>query len=253
MTDGSTGRWFPPDIAAGSAKYLLFCFPHGGGGANTFRQWKAELAPCIEVVPVQLPGRECRFAEPFLTSAATVIAAILEPLSTFARQPLALFGHSMGALLAYEAAVALADRGLPPAHLFASGHNPPHRHSPELPMRGLTDQEFAELLAGFGGMPAELLDDPAMMTFLMPRLRADFEISDSYQHPPRPPIPVPITVLAGRDDPDLDIGELGRWGELTTEGVEVHVFDGGHFYHVGPNELRIHTIIATALKGAGAR
>ena len=251
MAGGATGGWFPPGLGASSAEYLLFCFPHGGGGASQFRQWKAELAPRIEVVPVQMPGRESRFTEPLMTSAAAVVAAIVEPLSIYAREPFALFGHSMGALLAYETAVALTDRGLAPAHLFASGHHPPHLPSMAPALHGSADQEFAERLAEFGGIPAELFDDPGMMDCLMPRFRADFELCETYRHSPRSPIPVPITVLAGREDPAVDVSELGRWGELTTEGVDVHILDGGHFCHEGPSEVGVRALVARSLKGTG--
>lgn len=253
MTEGATGGWFPSDIGTGSAEYLLFCFPHGGGGASAFRHWKAELSPRIEVVPVQLPGRESRFTEPLLTSAEAVVTALLKPLSAHAREPFALFGHSMGALLAYEAAVALTEQGLPPARLFASGHHPPHLPNATPALRGATDQEFAERLADFGGTPAELLDNPVMMDCLMPRFRADFEICETYRHSQRSPIPVPITVFAGREDPAVDVSELGRWGELTTEGAEVHILDGGHFCHVGPNEAGVREILAESLEGTSQR
>ncbi|WP_206797401.1 thioesterase II family protein [Amycolatopsis sp. MtRt-6] len=251
MAGGPSGGWFPADVGAGSAGCMLFCFPHGGGGAEQFRRWKADMPPHIELVPVLMPGRESRFAEPLLTSVAAVVAAIVEPLTACARRPFALFGHSMGALLAYETAAALADRGLPPSHLIVSGHHPPHLPSRAPVLHDSADQEFAERLAEMGGMPADLLRNPEMMDFLLPRFRADFEICETYRYAPRPPIPVPVTVLAGREDPAVDVSELGRWGELTTEGADVHVLDGGHFWNTGPQEAGVRALVVSSLEGAG--
>ncbi|WP_305787980.1 thioesterase II family protein [Symbioplanes lichenis] len=253
MTDEATGGWFSGDPDTGTTGPRLFCFPHGGGGAGAFRRWKAELAPSIEVVPVHLPGRESRFAEPLLTSVAAVVTALVGPLSARVRGPFALFGHSMGALLAYETAAALTDRGLPPAHLFASGHHPPHLPPATPAMHGLPDAELVARLAEFGGTPPELLGDPALMELLLPRLRADFEICETYRYAARPPLPVPITVFAGRDDPSVDVGELGRWGDLTTEGAEVHILDGGHFGFAGPDGNGVLPMVAHAWRGISRR
>jgi len=237
--------WFArPDPSAG---HRLFCLPHGGGGASVYRTWRQLLAPAIDVVPAQLPGRETRSAEPPMTSADALVAAMIDPLLAGTPESFAIFGHSMGALLAYELAAAAVARGRPPFRLFVSGHHPPHLPSPTRELHGLADDDFIAALISFGGIPEELVEDLDMVAYLLPIFRADFAVCESYRHPRRRPLPVPVTVLAGRADPAVDVAQLPRWAELTTEETTVHLFEGGHFYHLGEESDAVRKTIVTDL------
>ena len=230
-----------------SAEHRLFCLPHGGGGASVYRTWRQQLAPAINVMPAQLPGRETRYTEPALTSADALVAAMIDPLLAGTPASFALFGHSMGALLAYEVAAAAIARGRPPVRLFVSGYHPPHLPSPARRLQGLPDDDFITALISYGGIPEELLEDPDMVAYLLPIFRADFAVCESYRHPHRRPLPVPVTVLAGRDDPAVDVAQLPRWAELTTEETTVRLFEGGHFYHLGEESDAVLKTIVTDL------
>ncbi|MEU4554384.1 surfactin synthase thioesterase subunit [Micromonospora violae] len=237
--------WFPrPDP---SAEHRLFCLPHGGGSASVYRTWRRDLAPVIDVVPAQLPGRETRYAEPAMTSADALVTAMIDPLLAGTPASFALFGHSMGALLAYEVAAATVARGRPPVRLFVSGHHPPHLPSPTRELHGLADEDFIAALLSYGGIPEELLEDPDMVAYLLPIFRADFAVCESYRHPRRRPLPVPVTVLAGRADPAVDVAQLPRWAELTTAETTVRLFEGGHFYHLGEESDAVLKTIVTDL------
>jgi medium-chain acyl-[acyl-carrier-protein] hydrolase len=240
--------WFarPSDLA----EHRLFCFPPGGGGASVYRTWQRRVPPSVAVVPAHLPGRETRYAEPAMTSVHDLVAAMIDPLLASTPAPFALFGHSMGALLAYEVAAAAVTRGRPPVRLFVSGHHPPHLASPTGELHGLGDEEFIASLTSFGGIPQELLEDRDLVACLLPIFRADFAVCESYRHRYRQPLPVPITVLAGRDDNAVDVAQLPRWAELTTEQTTVRLFEGGHFFHLGEEADAVLKTIVMDLQAA---
>jgi surfactin synthase thioesterase subunit len=159
---------------------------------------------------------------------AELVADLAPRLSEAANGPFALFGHSMGALLAYELAHALDQ---PPVHLFVSGQQAPHRPAPAGPaVHTLADEDLVEHVAELSGTPREVLAHPGMLDYLLPILRADFGVCETYEHTPRPPLTVPITALGGVDDEILAGGGLAAWGELTTSDTVVRHFAGGHFY-----------------------
>jgi surfactin synthase thioesterase subunit len=224
--------WFPYRSAETGAEIRLFCLPPAAGVASGYRPWLARLAPRIEVVPVQLPGRESRFAEDPVTSAAELVdrlVAAIDP-EIAAGQRFALFGHSMGALLAYDLACAL---GRPPAHLIVSAHVPAHLLALK-PRRTdvarMSDPQLRDYLARNGGLDGELLGNAELLEILLPLLRADLTVCESYRWTPRPRLAVPITALGGADDPNAPARLLGQWSELTTGGFRCALLPGGHHY-----------------------
>ncbi|MEU4895147.1 amino acid adenylation domain-containing protein [Streptomyces sp. NPDC044780] len=224
-------RWFGTAEPSGGRASLLFCLPHAGGGASAYRDWRA-LAPAdVEVVPVHLPGRETRLMEPARRDARELAEELADVLPAFADRPFGLFGHSMGALLAFELSHALTARGHRPRALFVSGLDAPHRRAlPARPAHTLDDEALRSALRGLDGTPPDVLDSPELLQTLLPVLRADAAVTETYTCPPRPPLTVPVTVCTGRDDPTLDPERTAAWAELSSAPVVFETFPGGHFY-----------------------
>lgn len=236
MTRPVDSLWFPPCRAEATAPpaldagaIRLFCLPHAGAGASAYRDWPLVLAPGIEVVLVQLPGRESRYGEPARRSVQDLVAELTEPLADRAGESFALFGHSMGALLGYELAHALSALGKPPRHLFVSGQDAPHLPPARPPTHNLPDDELVASITELEGTSAEVLAQPELMQLLLPVFRADLAVCETYT-PHWGPLRVPITALGGRRDPGVSPGRLRAWGSLTSAGFDLAVFDGGHFY-----------------------
>jgi surfactin synthase thioesterase subunit len=227
-----------------SGPVRLFCLPHAGAGASAYRDWPARLAPDVEVVPVRLPGRETRRREPLARSVAELVADVAPQVT--AGGPFALFGHSMGALVAYELTHTLCAQGRTPVHLFVSGQQAAHLRAPGDDVHTLTDDDLADHVAELSGTPREVLDHPGMLDYLLPILRADFAVCETYEHLPRPPLDVPLTALGGTDDEVLAGDGLTPWRELTTAATTVRQFAGGHFYlhdHLDDVIATVHTAL----------
>ncbi len=246
-------RWFPPSAATGTETVQLVCLPHAGAAASAYLEWTPLRDKGIEVVPVQLAGRGARFPEPASSSATEIVGQLADPLLDRVDRPFALFGHSMGALLAYELAHALADRGRPPAHLFVSGYVPPHLppHSGDLVVHALPDDELVEHVTSLAGTDAEVLGHPELLAVLLPVLRADFAVCETYRPVERPPLRVPVTALGGVDDPDLGEGVLEGWAVVTEAAFTAKSFPGGHFY-LQERVRDVLDVIARTLTGPAA-
>ncbi len=212
-----------------TARLRLFCFPYAGGGATTYRPWVDEMPPEIEVCPVQLPGREQRMREKPFTRVAPLVEALAAGLAPLLDDlPFAFFGHSMGAIIAFELAHRLHRQ--PPAQLLVSA-----RRAPQLPPRDtstydLPPAEFRAKLLRMEGTPREVLDHQELMELLEPLLRADFELNDT--HPPtgHPPLDVPITAFGGVRDGEVERRQLQAWREVTSGRFRLRMLAGGHFY-----------------------
>lgn len=210
----------------------LFCFSYAGGGAAVYRPFAIALPASIELLAVQLPGRENRLREPALTSVQGIVDALLPHLASQLDRPFAFFGHSMGGLIAFEVARALADRGLPgPARLVASARRAPHLTESDPPLHALPDDAFiAELDRRYGGIPAEILQHRDLLDLLLPAMRADMTAIETYRHQPGPLLDCPITVYGGTGDARARHEVLAPWQEHSQSPVQVQQFRGGHFY-----------------------
>ncbi|WP_436735797.1 thioesterase II family protein [Streptomyces sp. BBFR102] len=218
------------------AAHRLLVFPHAGGGPSFYRGWSGAADAGIEVSFVQYAGREQRIGESPVPDARAVAAEVSDALrATVTRgdsRPLALFGHSMGAIIAYETALALTDVEL--SALFVSSRRAPATVTPPtrpVPLR--TDDEILSHLRGLGGTPMSLFDDRAIRELYLPVLRADFHLVDTYI-PGRDSyaLPLPVTAMWGTKDPSADAALMTPWHETTTDRFCRHLFDGGHFYLV---------------------
>jgi medium-chain acyl-[acyl-carrier-protein] hydrolase len=214
------------------ARARLFCFPYAGVGGSIFRQWPAGLPDELDVCTVQLPGRANRLYEPAIPSIPTLVDALLSAMISHLDVPFALFGHSMGAVLAFEVARGLAFAGLPPpSHLIVSGRRPPHMPDVAPPLRHLPDPEFvAEINRRYGGIPSEILDSQEVLALLLPCLRADITALETHRPAQSLPLRCPISAFGGADDPMTPRAHLEGWRSETTGVFEVCVFPGSHFY-----------------------
>lgn len=213
-----------------SASLRLFCFPYAGGAAAIFRSWQAEL-PEVEVCPVQLPGRGRRLKEPAYTNVHTLVQELAQGLFPFLGKPFAFFGHSMGASISFELARYLRrEHNLMPRHLFLSGRRAPHIPAEHAPIYNLPEPEFITGLRDLKGTPHEALEQPDLMELLLPLLRADFELSETYTYLNGPLLDCPMSIYGGEEDDDVPREHLEAWGQLTTGSVSVKMFPGDHFF-----------------------
>ncbi|MFI6149163.1 thioesterase II family protein [Streptomyces sp. NPDC051109] len=252
--DGS--RWLkrltvPGAPAPQPARARIVCLPHAGGGASTYQGWARHLPAAVELLAVQYPGRQDRLAEPCSETMEESAGAAAAALAALPVLPTVVFGHSMGALVAYETVLRLG-RTAPhaaPVHLFVSGTAAPHRDRENLP--ALDDDSLVAYTRRQGGAEPEVYEIPELRELLLPSLRADFRLLTDYL-PVREPARtgVPVTAFGGDRDTGCPPGELATWGELTTAGFGTRVFPGGHFYLQGREEQLV-ALVAGAL-GAGA-
>lgn len=225
-------RWIAGKPGNVDADVRLFCFGHAGSGGALFRSWKARLLPQIEVCPVVLPGRENRIGEEPYTRIDPLIEPLFSALLPLTGKPFALFGHSVGAVIAFEVARRFAASYAPaPLCLFVSA-----RRAPRLPARrqaffGLPDQEFLAAVSRMNGMRPELLEYPEVLHLFLPSLRADFEMNDTYTFVPGPRLSCPVIALVGDNDVEVHPGEMSAWAEVTDGQFLLRVFPGDHFYH----------------------
>jgi len=210
--------------------HRLICFPHAGAGAAAYADWAGLLPPEIELVAVQLPGRQNRIVEEPFTDAGPLINVLTHALRPVLDGPFAFFGHSGGAALAYEVAKALRARGRHgPEQLFLSARPAPDvtgiRQLHDLP----ADQFRAEVIA-LGGIEPEIAEDDDVMASLLPLLRTDFGLWERHQATPVAPLDCPITVLCGASDPRAPLAAVDRWRAYTTAEFSMQIYPGGHFY-----------------------
>lgn len=233
-----------------SARLRLFCFPYAGGGAPAFRGWGARLPDLVEVCAVQPPGRGSRIREEAFTRVGPLLDALEPALADYLDRPFAFFGHSMGAIVSYELAQRLRETGKTgPRHLFVSGRRAPHVPDPDPPTYDLPEPEFVEELRRLNGTPTEVLAHPELMELMLPLLRRDFELSQTYDPPPRPPVACPITAFGGAADRVAGREGLEAWREHTSAPFVARVLPGDHFF-LHTSEAALLQIIARDLEAA---
>lgn len=207
----------------------LLCFPHAGGSASYFFPVSRAMAPAVEVLAVQYPGRQERRAEECIEDIGELADRIAEAARPWTGRPLALFGHSMGATVAFEVALRLERDGIVPASLFASGRHAPSLYRPENVHRR-PDAGLLEELRELSGTGAELLADQEFIRLILPPLRSDYRAVESYRYQPGARLACPVDALVGEDDPKAGVDEVRAWREHTNGPFALHLFSGGHFY-----------------------
>ncbi len=206
----------------------LFCFPHAGGGASGYRSFSLDR---WSACPVRLPGRESRHAEAPFARMGPLVEALASAIEQWTAEPFAFFGHSMGAVVAFELARLLRNRGLPqPALLIASAARAPQFRRHHVPPPAPTEERLLEELRRLDGIPAEVLDDPAALRAILPALLADTALYRQYVYSEGAQLPFPIHAWGGDSDPNITREHLEAWKEQTTSAYAMRVFPGGHFY-----------------------
>jgi medium-chain acyl-[acyl-carrier-protein] hydrolase len=210
----------------------LFCFPSAGGGVAQLYSWFQGLPSSVELCPIQLPGREERRQEPPFRRMDVLVADVADALEAALKTPYSLFGHSLGALVAFELARELRRRRLPlPARLFVSARVAPQLPPRFSPIHQLPDTEFIERLASrYGPIPAAVLAEPELMSMFLPVLRSDMEILETYSYTAEPPLDLDISVFGGESDAGVDKDGLSSWAEQTSTPLAIRMFPGDHFF-----------------------
>jgi medium-chain acyl-[acyl-carrier-protein] hydrolase len=249
VTNKSSNKWFLFPRPNPEAALRLFCFHYAGGNAQVFRDWSGYLPPSVEIGAIQLPGRGQRFGEPHITRLAPLSRIVAEELLPYLDKPFVFFGHSLGALLCFETARSLRRENLCwPAHLFVSATEAPHRRSPDELLSGLPKSELVKKLREFNGTPMELLQDDGFLELMLPTIRADFELFDTYEYHPEPPLECPMTIYGGLEDQEVEAGRLAAWSEMTVGACEIRMFPGDHFYINSLRSIFLQTFASDLLR-----
>lgn len=231
---GGRDGWLRRYPAGAAPRLRLVCFPHAGGAASAYSQWPARLPANVELITVQYPGRQDRFCEPFVESMDEMVALVVAALGPELDLPVALFGHSMGSAIAFEVACRLP---VAPLALFASGRAALHLVKPSTHGTGSDAALLAEVRRLDPGNAA-VYDDVELRELVLPAVRADYRLIESYRPTPGARVAVPIVVYTGDADPSCPVPDVRAWSALTTASCQVRVFAGGHFFLV-PREAEL--------------
>lgn len=233
----------------GDAAVRLVCLPHAGGSASFYRPWSTLLDEHIELHAVQYAGREDRLRDPFVRDMDRLVGQLVVELSSWTGRPYALFGHSMGGAVAYEVALRLRGLGAPPpVRLFISGRQPPiHHHGGGVHL--LDDSGLAAELARLSPANATLLAEPELLALVLPAIRNDYHLIETYRPTDASPLSCPVIVLVGDGDRELTARQAQDWATCTDAPPRVHTFPGDHFYLLGARRAVVD-LIADELRPA---
>jgi medium-chain acyl-[acyl-carrier-protein] hydrolase len=224
-------HWLAGHRPSPDASVRLLCFAGAGGSASSFWAWPAALPASIDVCGVQLPGRQARLHEPAITDLDALVHAIDTALEPIADVPVALFGHSFGALLAYELARRMRARGCAIEHLFVAALHPPDQAAPPPLLHILPDDDLVAMLMELNGTPAELLAHPELIELAIPAIRADLTLGETYRYRPDDgPLDVPISAFGGDADPRAQPSDMTGWARHTRGPFRFQAFSGDHFF-----------------------
>ncbi|WP_372366096.1 thioesterase II family protein [Candidatus Uabimicrobium sp. HlEnr_7] len=210
------------------ATLRLFCFPYAGGSATVFRKWSESLPENVEVCAIQLPGRGSRLRESLHTNMNELVSDLKTAITDIIDEmPFAFLGHSMGALVAFELSHILESS---PSHLFVSGHRAPQLPTRFSPIFNLSEEQFLSEIKSLGGMQPQILENRELMNLLLPSLRGDFEVCDTYVYNQKTRLDFSITAMAGINDPRANKEETEQWQEQTNDSFAFHMLPGDHFF-----------------------
>jgi medium-chain acyl-[acyl-carrier-protein] hydrolase len=242
-TTSTASQWFFCPKPKPQIPLRMFCFPYAGGGVNIFRAWPTALESLAEVHIVQLPGRDGRLREAPVTQLAHLVTKIADEMLAYLDKPFVFFGHSMGAILSFEVARRLRrERGVEPLQMFVSGRPAPQVARREPVTYDLPEPEFVEELLKLNGTPREVLENVELRQLVLPILRADFAVCQTFEYLSEPPLNCPITAYGGLQD-SVSHEDLSQWREQTTARFKMSMFPGDHFFlnTAQPSLLRLIT------------
>ncbi|MGH3914536.1 MAG: thioesterase II family protein [Pseudonocardiaceae bacterium] len=223
------GRWLRCFNPMPSAPRRLICLPHAGASASYYFALAKALCRSVDVVVIQYPGRQDRYSEPCRESIAELAEEITTVVRPLADRPLAFFGHSMGAVLAFEVARPLEAEGIVLTGLFASGRRAPSMHRDErIHLRD--DEGLIAEVRTLSGTDAQLFEDEEIMRMVLPAIRSDYKAVETYRYQPGPDLSCPIFALIGTDDSKVTVDEARAWARHTRGEFRLSTFSGGHFY-----------------------
>ena len=227
----SVSNWLVPISGDTRPLARLICFPYACGSASIYRGWKTCFPQTIEVIAIQPPGRETRFAEPLISDFQEYVRQASDAILTLDSLPTVIFGHSLGAAVAFEVCHALEAKGFRPRVLIVSG-----RPSPQFPLTrkriaGLPDDEFVRGLDEFNGTPKEILQNQDLVDLFLPLWKADFKMAEDYvDHATIRPVNASILAIGSKQDPWLTDDAISQWSRFTKAEFEEAIFEGDHFY-----------------------
>jgi medium-chain acyl-[acyl-carrier-protein] hydrolase len=232
-------RWWVLAKPNPHAKVNFFCFPYAGGSASIFHPWRAGLPEHVEMYSLQLPGRANRIQDAPFTRVSDLVPEMAKATRPLLDRQFAFFGHSLGAILSFEVARWLRNhRQALPQCLFVSGRRSPQILDTAPPSFQKNDEEFLAEIAEAKGTPAEVLNDPELVRLLMPTLRADFELAETYRYIEEEPLPCAITAFGATDDEESRDGKLEAWRVQTSHRFSFYMLDGDHFFmHASEKQL----------------
>jgi surfactin synthase thioesterase subunit len=238
-------RWTNGVLLEPSAetRLRLLCFPYAGAGASIFWGWASALPAGIEICPVQIPGREGRWSEPPFTQLSSLVESLADVLQPLLTVPFAFFGHSMGALISFELTRQLRrSSGISPVHLFLSAARAPHIPDPDSPIYQLPEVEFVEALSDLNGIPEEVRQNAELMRLMLPTLRADFRLCQTYEYYHEQPLSCPISAYGGQQDRKAAYADLAAWGIHTRSTFTCRIFPGNHFFLFNARKALLQTL-----------
>jgi len=209
----------------------LICVPYAGGGVSIFHKWAGSLPPDVQVCAIQLPGRDSQLRVPPFTRVLPLVEVLVKALDPFLDLPFALFGHSMGGVIIFELARALRKKQLRPTHFFVSACRAPQRPEPKFPLHRLPeDALLLELRERYNGIPDLVLQEPDLLKMFLAILRADFELTETYQDQGGESFDFPISAFGGLEDVEVSREDLEAWQDQTRNAFRLHMFPGNHFF-----------------------
>ena|ERR1700749_1436418 len=223
--------WFPSLRRRAFSDLRLFCFPYAGGSSAIFQRWQAALPDAVEVWPAQLPGRGTRLSETPYKESRPLVGELCDQIAPHLDKPFAFFGHSMGALIAFELARELRRRGHPlPLCLYVSGRSAPQLESRDAPKHDLPEEEFIAELRKLNGTPKEILENAELIRIMSPLLRADFAVCETYRYESEPPLACPVAAFGGLQDFEVGRERIAAWREQTSGAFSLRMLPGDHFF-----------------------
>ncbi len=223
--------WIVGSPAPHAPAVRLFCLPYVGGAASVYEPWRGALGADVEVCPVELPGHQTRLREQALTRIDAIVEALASAITGELDVPYALFGHSLGSLVAFELARELRRRGAgEPRALFVSGGPAPRLPRVRPPVHDASESVVVDRLRSLGGLPDEVLAEPELLRRFLPTIRADFAVFETYEFTPERPLTCPVVAFTGSEDTDVPFARVRPWSAESTGRFEHHVLPGGHFF-----------------------